>query len=95
MAAECAACSGLGWTCECHPHRPWGGECCGERPEGVARRAWLRLLWLLPPVVLVRLPCRERLCRHGACHCGGPGDACKSCNPDGGLEWLRIEAEAS
>jgi len=34
------------------------------------------------------------ICEHGACHCGGAGDPCPSCNPEGEIDpgWVHTEA---
>jgi hypothetical protein len=96
LTPACGTCSGLGWVCECHPGRPWGGTCCEELPGPRLRRLFKSLPW--PQSWRWRLWEARWLqvrCEHGACHCGGAGMACRSCNPDGGLEWLHVEAEAT
>lgn len=96
MTVPCTACDGLGWVCEFHQDRPWGGMCCEGPPvprlNGIFKALpwpmWSR--WRLWSLRWLELPCE-----HGACHCGGAGMACRSCNPDGGLEWLHVEAEVT
>lgn len=92
MSADCPACGGSGWTCESHPRRPWGGMCC-DPPRRAALTGFLHRV--LPYRGPLKLAWRIRvLCAHGACHCGAPGDACRSCNPSGDVEWLTVIAEA-
>jgi len=92
---ECGTCAGSGWVCECHPRRPWGGMCC-ELPDSLRTQALMACPWLFPMWLLrSRLFHLRRLCEHGACHCGGAGMACQSCNPEGRVDWLHVEAEAA
>jgi len=89
----CKACDGSRWVCESHLSRPWGGLCCdGPRRARVA--GWLHRV--LPYRGPFRLAWRIRvLCEHGACHCGGAGEACRDCNPAGEVDWLTVIAEAT
>lgn len=93
---HCATCDGSGWVCESHPRRPWGGLCCdGPRAR---QRLVGRLHAVLPYAGPFRLAWRIRvLCKDGACHCGGAGDPCPECNPDGSADpgWTSIIAEAA
>ena len=92
--SECARCNGERWVCESHHGRPWGDMCC-DGPRRAAVLHWLHRF--LPYRGPLRLAWSIRvLCAHGACHCGGAGDPCPSCNPQGETDpgWTRIIAEA-
>ena len=95
---SCKTCNDSRWVCEGHQHRPWGDLCCDERPDGLLRRLWFRFGWrVVPQAVILRMPNPERLCSHGACHCGGAGDPCPGCNPEGEIDpgWSHIEADVA
>lgn len=93
LSMDCLTCEDSGWVCESHIGRPWGGMCCKE-PRRAKLLGWLHRV--LPYRGPFRLAWRIRvLCGHGACHCGGAGYSCPSCNPSGNADWLSVIAEAT